>query len=400
MPFFRYTAKTQQNQTIKGKIEAKNMRAAASELRERRLFVVSVKPLGDDTLNQLTASVFGVKGSDIVTFTRQLSTMISAGLPLANALNILAQQNKAEMARLVANILQDIEGGMTFADALAKHPKQFNSMYIQLVKAGEIGGVLDNVLLRLADNMEKSAKFRAKTKGALIYPIIVLISMAVVAAIMMIFVIPKMLDLYKDFDAELPFMTQLLMGISTFFVNFWWLVGLVIAGGVYGFRQWVKTDVGKHTFHRFVLRLPLFGPLIEKMALTEFTRTLALLLSAGVSLLQALQIVTQGVGNIIYQDALSESARQIEKGISLSQALERFSEFPPILQQMVAVGEETGKLDEVLRKLSIYFEDESNQAVKNMTAAIEPMIMIVLGIGVGAMVIAVIMPIYNLTSQF
>jgi type IV pilus assembly protein PilC len=224
--------------------------------------------------------------------------------------------------------------------------------------------------------------------------------MVVVAAIMMIFVIPKMMDLYKDFDAELPFMTQLLMGISNFFVQFWWLVGLGTAGIIVGFRQWLRTDAGKHTFHRLILRLPLFGPLIEKMALTEFTRTLSLLLSAGVSLLQALQIVTQGVSNIIYQDALSDSTKQIEKGVSLSQAISRYDEFPPILQQMVAVGEETGKLDEVLRKLSTYFEEESNQAVKNMTAAIEPMIMIVLGIGVGAMVIAVIMPIYNLTSQF
>ncbi len=400
MPFFRYTVKNDQNQTIKGKIEAKSMRSAAALLHERKLFVVDVRPLGDELMLHINSALFGVKSSDIVLFTRQLSTMISAGLPLANGLAILSQQSKPDMARLVGSILQDIEGGLTFADALAKHPKEFGSMFIQLIRAGEIGGVLDDVLGRLADNMEKSSQFRAKTKGALIYPVIVIIAMLVVGAIMMIFVIPKMTALYKDFDAELPMMTQLLIGSSDFFVRFWWLIGGIVFAGVTSFTKWKKTNGGRHTYDRMMLRLPLFGPLIEKIALTEFTRTLALLLNSGVSLLEALEIVTKGVDNIVYQDALQECAKQVEKGVSLSQALTRFAEFPPILQQMVAVGEETGRLDEVLRKLSVYFEQESEQAVKNMTAAIEPMIMVVLGVGVGAMVIAVIMPIYNLTSQF
>ncbi len=400
MSLFRYTVKNDQNQSMNGKIEAKSVRAAASLLQERKLFVVEVRPLGDETVAQLKSALFGVKENDIVLFTRQLSTMISAGLPLANALSILSQQSKSDMARLVGAILQDIEGGMTFAAALSNHPKEFGSMYIQLIKAGELGGVLDDVLGRLADNMEKSSQFRAKTKGALIYPVIVVLAMLGVGVIMMIFVIPKMTDLYKDFDAKLPLMTQLLIGTSDFFVKFWWLLGAVIFGGITAFLKWKKSDSGRHTYDKMMLRLPLFGPLIEKITLTEFTRTLALLLKSGVSLLQALEIVTKGVDNIIYQDALQECAKQVEKGVSLSQSLLRYSDFPAILQQMIAVGEETGKLDDVLRKLSVYFEQESEQAVKNMTAAIEPMIMIVLGVGVGAMVIAVIMPIYNLTSQF
>lgn len=400
MPFFRYTVKNDQGQSMKGKIEAKSVRAAAAMLAERKLFVVDVRPVGEEMAAHVKSALFGVKSNDIVLFTRQLSTMISAGLPLANALNILSQQSKADMARLVGAILQDIEGGLSFADALAKHPKEFGTMYIQLIRAGEIGGVLDDVLGRLADNMEKSSQFRAKTKGALIYPVIVILAMIVVGIIMMIFVIPKMTDLYKDFDAELPLMTQILISTSDFFVRFWWLVGGLLFGGITFFLKWKKTDSGRHTFDKALMSIPLIGPLIEKIALTEFTRTLALLLNSGVSLLQALEIVTTGVDNIIYQDALQECAKQVEKGVSLSQALSRYSDFPPILQQMVAVGEETGKLDDVLRKLSVYFEQESEQAVKNMTAAIEPMIMIVLGIGVGALVIAVIMPIYNLTSQF
>lgn len=400
MPFYRYTVKNELNEKLQGKIEAKSMRTAAALLHERKLFVVEIKPVGDEMAAHVQAVLFGVKTNDIVLFTRQLSTMISAGLPLATALSILSQQSKADMARLVTAVLQDIEGGLSFADALAKHPKEFGTMYIQLIRAGELGGVLDDVLGRLADNMEKSAQFRAKTKGALIYPIIVIIAMLAVAVIMMTFVIPKMTDLYKDFDAELPLMTQILIGASDFSVRYWWLMALFFFGGITAFTKWKKTDSGRHTFDRTLLRLPLFGPLIEKIALTEFTRTLALLLNSGVSLLQALEIVTKGVDNVIYQDALLECAKQVEKGVSLSQSLGRYSDFPPILPQMIAVGEETGKLDEVLRKLSIYFEQESEQAVKNITAAIEPMIMIILGIGVGAMVIAVIMPIYNLTSQF
>lgn len=400
MPFYTYSAKSPTGQTVKGKVEAKNAHGAAAELRDRKLFVISVKAVNEGSLAEVQKALFGVKYDDIVNFTRQLSTMISAGLPLANALSILSQQSRTQMSQLVTAILQDVEGGLTFADSLAKHPKQFDKMYIQLVRAGELGGVLDNVLLRLADNMEKTKAFRGKTKGALIYPVIVIIAMVVVAFIMMIFVIPQMMALYEDFDAELPLPTKFLMAISTFMVNFWWAVIGSIALGIFGFRKWVSTKAGRLQWDQIVLRLPLIGPLVVKITLTEFTRTMSLLLTSGVSLLQALEIVMDAVPNTVYQNALTESAKMVEKGVSLSQAISRYQDFPPILQQMTAVGEETGKLDSVLLKLSSYFEQESEQAIKNMTAAIEPMIMIVLGIGVGVMVIAVIMPIYNLTSQF
>lgn len=400
MPFFRYTAKSPQGQTVKGRVEAKNARGAAAELRERKLFVIDVKPINEDGFSKIQQALFGVKYDDIVNFTRQLSTMISAGLPLANALNILSQQSGAEMSRLVTSILQDIEGGSTFGDALTKHPNHFNKMYISLIKAGELGGVLDNVLLRLAENMEKTKAFRGKTRGALIYPVIVILAMVVVAFIMMIFVIPKMTALYDDFDAELPLLTQLLMGASGFMVTYWWAVLGAIGLSVVGFRKWVGTKTGRETWDRWMLRLPLFGPLIVKVTLTEFARTMSLLLTTGVSLLKALEIVTEAVPNVIYRNALEDCSRMVEKGVPLSDALAKYPDFPPILQQMTAVGEETGKLDEVLMKISSYFETESEQAIKNITTAIEPMIMIVLGVGVGMMVIAVIMPIYNLTSQF
>lgn len=400
MPFFKYTAKNEYGETIKGKVEARNIKQAAAELGVRKLLVIDVHPLTEDSFASIKAVIFGVKFTDVVNFTRQLSTMISAGLPLANALSILVQQSKAEMSRLVAAILQDVEGGNTFTKALSKHPEVFSSIYIQLVNAGEVGGVLDEILSRLANNMEKTKEFRAKTRGAMIYPIIVVLAMIAVATIMMIFVIPKLSAMYDDFGAELPLPTLILISISNFMVQFWWLLLLLFGGGFFVFQQWLKTHPGRVAFDRFKLNIPIMGDLLKKITLTEFSRTLSLLLGAGISLLQALEIVTDGVDNIVYKEALQEVYKQVEKGVPISKALGQYEDFPPILFQMMSVGEETGKLDEVLGKLSNYFEQESEQAVKNLTAAIEPLIMIVLGIGVGAMVIAVILPIYNLTSQF
>ncbi|MEX0896406.1 MAG: type II secretion system F family protein [Patescibacteria group bacterium] len=400
MPYFRYTARNQYGEKISGKVEARNAHQAATELSTRQLLVIDIRPLTDDSFGAIRQILFGVKYADVVSFTRQLSTMISAGLPLASALSILVQQSKTEMSRMVATILQDIEGGSTFTKALQKFPSHFDTIYVQLVRAGEVGGVLDDILSRLAVNMEKTKAFRAKTRGAMIYPVIVLLAMVAVSMIMMIFVIPQLTEMYNDFQADLPLATLILVAISDFMVNFWWLVLLAIAGGIWAGRRWYKTEEGRMIFDRFVLKIPIFGELIQKIMLTEFTRTLSLLLGAGISLLQAIEIVTDGTDNVIYKEAMRDVYKQVEKGVPISKALRIYDVFPPILHQMMAVGEETGKLDEVLGKLSVYFEEESEQAVKNLTAAIEPLIMIVLGIGVGAMVIAIIMPIYNLTAQF
>ena len=400
MPYFTYRAKNQFGESVKGKVEAKDHSQAAALLTSRKLLVIAVKPLTEDSFASVRAALFGVKHNDIVNFTRQLSTMITAGLPLASSLSILVRQSKSEMSKLVATLLQEVEGGTSFSKALSKHPDVFPRIYIQLVNAGETGGVLDEVLQRLADNMEKEKEFRSKTRGAMIYPIIVMLAMVVVGFVMMIFVIPKLTEMYKDFGAELPLPTRLLMGISDIMVRFWWMMIGGTVGSVVAFRNWYKTDKGQHAMDRLTLRIPIFGELKQKIILTEFSRTLSLLLGAGISLLQALEIVTDGVSNVIYRDALKDVTKQVEKGISLSQALGNYEEFPPILHQMMGVGEETGRLDDVLMKLSKYFEQESEQAVKNLTTAMEPLIMIVLGIGVGVMVIAIIMPIYNLTSQF
>jgi len=340
MSFYRYTAKNSFGETMKGKVEAQSIQQASGLLTSRGLLVITLNPLVEDSLASLKARLFGIKIDDIVNFTRQLATMVTAGLPLATALSILVRQSKEEMSRMVAGLLQEVEGGSSFAKALEKQKENFSRIYIQLVFAGETGGVLDTILERLADNMEKQKEFRAKTKGALIYPIIVVIAMIVVGIIMMIFVIPKLTEMYRDFGAELPLATRILIGISEFLSKAWWAFLIAVVGGVFGFRKWNLTRPGKLAIDRFIMKLPIVGELTQKMVLTEFARTLSLLLSAGISLLQALEIVTDGVENIIYREALEKAT------------------------------------------------------------AIEPMIMIVLGLGVGAMVIAIIMPIYNLTSQF
>ncbi|HCR81781.1 MAG: Type II secretion system protein [Candidatus Pacebacteria bacterium GW2011_GWB1_47_8] len=400
MSIFSYTAKNAHGETVKGKVEAQNRQQAAGVLMNRGLLVIDVIAQSDTGLSFMTGFLNKVRHDDLVNFTRQLATMVSAGLPLATGLSILRDQNNPAMAEVVSNLLREIESGNAFAKALERQPDVFDRIYIQLVKAGEVGGVLDKVMDKLAENLEKDKEFRGKTKGAMIYPVIVLIAMVIVGFVMMVFVIPKLTDMYKDFGAELPLPTLILISIANFLTRFWWAFILLTVGGVAALRNWYKTSLGQHKIDQWLLKVPIIGNLRQKIILTNFARTLSLLLSSGVPLLSSLNIVSAAMGSILYRDAMSEVAQKVEKGVPLSRAMSVYDLFPGILHQMLAVGEETGKLDEVLLKLSKYFESESEQAVKNLTAAMEPLIMVVLGLGVGAMVIAIIMPIYSLTSQF
>ena len=401
MSFFKYHAKNQRGETVKGKVEAKSKDQAAFILRERDLLVVSIKPIDEGALSDLTSSLAKVSFADKVNFTSQLSTMITAGLPLIEALSILEQQHqKPVMVKMLSDLSRDLEGGMTFADSLEKHPKVFDQTFTQLVRAGEVGGILDKILARLAENLEKSKEFKAKVKGAMIYPVIVFVGMIMAVIVMMVAVVPKMAQMYEDLNAELPVLTQLLIDASNWLARFWWLLLLfgVLGGGI--FQLWLKTPKGRLTFDKFLFKIPVMGKLRTKTILTEYARTFALLLGSGVSLLKSLEIVTKSLGSVYYEQMLVEIAGRVEKGVPLSQGLGRYEVFPPILSQMTAVGEETGKLDEVMLKLSSFFQAESESAVKNLTSAMEPLIIVVLALGVGVMVVAIIMPIYGLTSQF
>ena len=400
MPFYKYTAKNEHAETVKGKVEAQNKSQAVQVLKNRNLFVVNLALDGEGSFTFLNAMFSGVKYDDVVNFTRQLSTMITAGLPLTESLSILEQQGKPAMVKVINELLKSIEGGSTFSKALSKFPKHFSRVYTQLIRAGETAGVLDEVLQRLAENMEKDKEFKAKTKGALIYPAIVMAAMFIVGTIMMVVVVPKLTDMYKDFGAELPAPTQLLIDFSNFTKKSWYLQVVFLGAGFFGLKQWSKTEKGAIEISKAQFKIPIYGRLKKKIILTELTRTMALLLSAGISLLQVLEIVASASESVLYRLELQDSSKKVEKGISFGQTVTNQDLFPIILSQMVIVGEETGKLDEVLLKISAYFQSESEHEIKNLTTALEPFIMIVLAVGVGFMTIAIIMPIYSLTSQF
>jgi len=401
MEQFRYKAKSHEGGKIQsGRVEARDIRQAASILRERGLVVVGLSAVRHPIqFNVFSSFLHRVKFVDIANFTRQLSTMITAGLPLTESLALLESQVSSGLQPIVSEVLRDVEGGKPLGDALERHSHVFNTVYVSLVRAGEAAGKLDEMLARLADNLEKEREFRAKTKGAMIYPIIIVIGMILVSAIMMIFVIPKLTQMYEDFGAKLPFATQLLVTISKFVSKFWYIGIIIFFGGSWLFRLWRATPIGRRTLDVFIFKIPIYGNLRREVLLAEFCRTLGLLTGAGVSIVDGLNIVSDTMPNQVYADSIRETAKRVEKGLSVASTIALYEHFPPILSQMLAVGEETGKVDEVLLKLAVYFETESEHLIKGLTTAIEPLIMVFLGIGVGFLVISVIMPIYNLTSQ-
>lgn len=401
MKRFIYKAKDRTGQLVTGEVEASTISVAAKLVRQRGLVVITIKPASESLISLIRRFRERITLSDVSTFTRQLATMVNAGLPITEALLILRSQTKGAMQKVVAQILTDIEGGESLSTSVSKHPKVFNPTYIALIKSGEVGGVMDEVLARLADNLERQQEFKGKVKGALIYPAIIIIGMFVVALIMMIFVIPRLTSLYGEFNAKLPVATKILIGISGFFMKAWPLLLVVGVIGLYAFQAYRKTPAGRKKTDELQFKLPIIGDLQRQVILTELTRTLSLMVGSGVSILEGLNITAGVVGNTVISDALKDAAKQVEKGFPIAYSFSKHPEaFPFILSQMVAVGEETGKMEEVLQKVSHVFEVESDQRVKGLTSAVEPLVMILLGLGVGFLVIAIILPIYNLTSQF
>lgn len=402
MKTYRYFARDQDSNPRRGEIESPDERGAVLTLRSNGLFPITItekaqRPAWFQKLRGL--HFFG--GSEIVIFTRQLSTMVAAGLPLTDGLDILRNQTtNPELKAALASIVRDIEGGVSFANALGRHSSLFSQVYVSLIRAGEAAGVLDNILIRLAENLEKDREFKSKTKGALIYPTIVIIAMIIVTTIMMVFVVPKLTGLYQELGTDLPLPTKIMMGISHFMVSFWYIIIVSFIALSIFLRKWAHTTTGRLVLDRLVLRIPVWGSIQHKVILSEITRTLSLLIGAGIPIIEALQIVAKASGNTLFSDAVLAAARQVERGYSLSQPLSGNPIFPPIVFQMVKTGESTGKLDEILLKLSLYFEGEAEHEIKGLTVAIEPIIMIILGIGVAFLVMSIILPIYKLTSSF
>ena len=396
----KYTAKDSKGESHVGTIQALSVSSAASILRKKGLIVIdlqSTEPVENKFLGRFLNRV---SFTELVITTRQLATMISSGLVLSSAVDILEeQQTNKTLKKVLKEVSEDIKGGLSLAQALGKHPNVFPRLYVNLIKSGEASGKLDQVLIQMADGMEKDREFRAKIQGAMIYPIVVLGMMVVVMIIMMVFVIPKLMELYTQSSIDLPLPTKILIFVSNLFVNFWWLGLIIIVGAVIGLHKWNKTPEGNYFIGELLLKIPIVGQIITSVTLTNFSRTFGLLIAAGIPLLEAIGIVSELTDNPVFRKTLKEAYIGVEKGLPFSSLLTS-NVFPKIVGQMVKVGEETGKADEIFFKLADYFESESDHLVKNITVIIEPIVLVVLGIGVGFLVISIILPIYKLTTSF
>ncbi|MGN6391671.1 MAG: type II secretion system F family protein [Gemmatimonadales bacterium] len=397
MPMFEYTARSQTGQIQKGQMDVASKDDVTAYLRKNRLIMVSVR----EAPKQIKLSLGGprVKTRDIVIFTRQFATMINAGLPLVQSLTILAQQteNKA-LAEVTRAVVYDVESGNTLADAFSKHPKAFTPLYVNMVAAGEAGGILDTILLRLATFLEKNDALVRKVKGAMVYPGVIITVACVAIAVLLIFVIPTFQSMFASANLELPLPTRIVIGMSNFLIHFWWAILLAIGGIVFGVRSYYNTPAGRLQIDSAMLKSPVLGDVLRKSAVSRFTRTLGTLVSSGVSILEGLEITAKTAGNQVVHNAVMESRQSIAGGETIAAPLEKSKVFPPMVISMIAVGEQTGGLDEMLSKIADFYDEEVDVAVSALLSLMEPAMIVILGVIVGGMVIAMYLPIFDMMN--
>lgn len=399
MPVYKYSGTDTNGKRKDGTVDARSQELAISLLKNQGLFVISLSLQKNSLFDQLK-NLRGVPDNEVVAFTRQFSTMISAGLPMARALEVLADQTThLGMKRLIIEVLRDIEGGAPLSAALARYPDQFGSTYQALVRAGESSGKLDEILRRLATTLEADRELKAKFKSAMIYPTIVFLAMIGVFIMLMVFVVPKLAEMYKSLSVELPFVTRAMIGVSDFMVKNIFILGGAAVAGFFIQRSFFKSPAGKELKSRIMFGLPVFGAINRLKDITSFARTLSLLVGSAIPIVEALKIVADVVDSSAYRNAAFEAAKVVEKGNPLSEYFKYNKIFPPLLAQMVGVGEETGQLDEVLDKVSNYFASEVDHSVEGLSAALEPIILIALGVMVGVLILSIITPIYKLTTS-
>src|SRR5213083_2206078 len=386
MPLFTYTARTLKGDLVNDKIDLPTRDDVIAHLRKNRLVVVQVRAAPKEFKFSFKLGG-GVKIRDVVVFTRQFSTMINAGLPLVQVLADVTRQ-----------VVYDVESGHTLADALRKHPKAFGDLYVNMVAAGEAGGILDTILLRLAQFLEKNDAIVRKVKGAMIYPAVIL-SVAVIAiSVLLIFVIPTFQNMFASVNLALPLPTRIVIGASNVLKNFWWaIIGIAIFAFV-GVNRYYKTTPGKLQIDKLLLSLPVLGDLLRKSAVSRFTRTLGTLISSGVSILDGLEITARTAGNMVIHNAVMESRASIAGGDTIAAPLQKSNVFPPMVISMISVGEQTGGLDEMLSKIADFYDEEVDAAVSGLLAAMEPIMIVFLGLIVGGMVVAMYLPIFDMIN--
>ncbi len=340
-----------------------------------------------------------VKPKAVAIFSRQLATMVNSGLTLVRALTVLHQQTEnPALAKVVGDVRARVEQGSSLSAALAEHPKIFGYLYVSMIQAGEVSGALDETLLRLAETLESAARLRSKVRSAMAYPVVVMSLVVLVVSAMMLFIVPIFERIYNDLGGKLPFPTQVLISISDILGKAWWAGALVIILAVFGFRRWVATDDGRHAWDGFKLKMPVFGKLVKKVALSRFARTMAVLSRTGVPVLQALDIVSETAGNALISDAVRDVRDAVKRGESLASPLSRHDVFPPMVVQMMTVGEETGALDTMLSKVSEFYDQEVDDAVSALVSLIEPLLIMVMGVVVGGILICLYLPMFNIGS--
>ncbi len=399
MATFAYKAKNWDGKIVSSEMECENKEACISKLREKGYFVINIaekKGSGGGGF-----SLFGgsVSSQEVSIFARQFATMIGSGVPLVRCLTILQSQAENPYFKKVINqIRTDVEGGATFSKALEKHPKVFNNLFCSLVKAGEIGGILDTILERLADYLESSEALKAKIKGAMTYPIVVFAIAGLVVVALVMFVLPQFKEIFLGMNIELPWATQFLLSLSDFMVGWWFVVipGIVLIPLL--IWKFFQTKTGSRIWDTNILRVPNLGMMMRKVAVAKFTRTLGTLISSGVPILQALEVTSQTAGNCVIAEAVDKTRISIREGESIAEPLKSSGVFPPMVVQMIAVGEETGELDKMLTKIADFYDTEVDTAVKGLTSVIEPLVIVVLGIVIGGIVMAVFMPMLKLVN--
>jgi type IV pilus assembly protein PilC len=399
MPVFLWEGQTRKGEKKKGEIEAANEAALRGILRRQGLTSITVKQKPKDLSEYLPFLKQKVKQKEVVIFARIFATMINAGLPLIQCLELLAQQEQNKtFAQIITAIKEDIEGGSTLSDALRKYPNIFDDLFVNLVAAGESGGILDVILQRLSNYMEKAMKLKSKVKGAMTYPASVLVISIAVVALLLVKVIPVFQKMFEGFGGELPGPTQFLISLSQYAQKYFVVAIIALAIVVYAFRRYYKTEKGTLLIDGLILKSPVFGPLLKKVAVARFTRTMATMMTSGVPILEGLAIVSKTAGNKIVENALIRVRKSISEGKTIAEPLLETGIFPPMVVQMIAVGEATGALDAMLSKIADFYDDEVDAAVDAMTALLEPFMMVFLGGVVGGMIIAMYLPIFKMAS--
>lgn len=403
MPIFSYQATNASGKTIQGTLSATDKTSAMTLMRDQGLRPISLEI--QSSVKKGGKGLFKpkVKITDLVLFTRQLSTMVSAGVPLLRALTTMRDQvENPTLREIISDMIKDVQGGISLADAMAKHPDVFSDIYVNMIRAGEAAGIVDDILKRLAGQVEKNASMRKKIKSASTYPIVLLVLTLGAFMGLMIFIIPRIAVILKDIggpDAKLPLITQVMINISGFMTQYWYIVIGATFLGVFLLRRYLKTPVGRYQFHSFVLKVPVLKNLVTKIAVARFTRTFAALIGAGVSVVEALKVTSRAVGNDVYRKAIEDAANQVVNGKQLSEAIEGNKLFPGIVPQMLAVGEETGQTDTVLVKVADFYDEEVDAIIDSLSSILEPVMIVIMGGMVGLVAASVMGPIASLSQN-